>query len=407
MESGVPIDFELKDKNGNIIKDFKKRFKAWNNLKTEEARETESPIYKEMKNNQTLLIETIKEGYNQLLKEMGITQSVSSSGKKSFKITDFKKAATTLRKEILKREVNDNINDALDGFLKGDAVLEATPAYQQIRNILYSIADGRVISPKISGGQKVQIASTFFEDNRLKAEGKEGKVFSSEVLGFYKDEDGKRVCEIMVGRWFNTSMSDEELLNYLNTTPEGQKILQGVAFRIPTQKQNSIDVFKIAKFLPKEFGDSVVVPSALVKKVGSDFDIDKLSIYFKNVLVNAKGEPKIIPFFGYGEQAKKKINEWLVNNELLTLFDVRKEDPDAIEKLTEEDEEKDVAEIDKYYKKSLENEYIESMQRLITHPLNFKRLTAPNSADQMKDLSVKVTRNLDLSLLTMPPQKTC
>jgi hypothetical protein len=389
MEAGVPTDFQ----EG---KDFNTRFKAWGALKTEADKEKASPIYKEMKNNQTLLVETMKEGYSQLLKEMGITESVDSKGTKSFKITNFEKAAKTLRSEILKREINDNINDALTGFLNGEAVLEATPAYQQVRNILYSIADKRVISPKISGGQKVQIPSTFFEENRLKAEGKKGKVFSAsdDVLGFYKDEDGKRVCEIMVGRWFNTSMSDEELLNYLNNTPEGQKVLAGVAFRIPTQKQNSIDAFRIKKFLPKEFGDSVVIPSALVKKVGSDFDIDKLSIYFKNVLVNAKGEPKVVPFFGYGEQAKKKISEWLITNELETLFDVKKEDPDAIENLTEQDEEKDLADIDKYYKKSLENAYIESLEKLITHPSNFKRLTTPNSADQLKDLSKKITKKL-------------
>ena len=44
----------------------------------------------------------------------------------------------------------------------------------------------------------------------------------------------------------------------------------------------TIDVFKIKQFLPKEFGDSVVIPSALVKKVGSDFDIDKLYLHKKS-----------------------------------------------------------------------------------------------------------------------------
>ena len=386
MEAGVPVDFNSGGK-------FEERFKQWQNLKTEEQKEAASPLYKEIKNNQLLLEEIMQEGYDQLLKEMGITESIVNK-KKSFKITNFEKAAKTLREEIMKREVNDNISDALEGFLNGEAVLEATPAYQQVRNILYSIADKRVISPKMSGGQKVQIPSTFFEENRLKAEGKAGKVFSSDVLGFYKDEDGKRVCEIMVGRWFKSNLSDEQLLEYLNNTPEGQKVLAGVAFRIPTQKQNSIDVFKIKRFIPREFGDSVVIPSQLVKKAGSDFDIDKLSIYFKNVLVNAKGEPKIVPFFGYGEQAKKKISEWLITNELETLFDVNKEDPEAIENLSVEDEEKDLADLDKYYKKSLENAYVESLEKLISHPSNFDRLVAPNSADQLKTLSSKITKKL-------------
>lgn len=388
MEAGVPVDFNPDGK-------FEERFKEWGKLKTEEAKEAASPIYKEMRNNQMLLEEIMQEGYDQLLKEMGISESIVNK-KKEFKITNFEKAAKTLREEIMKREVNDNINDALTGFLNGEAVLEATPAYQQVRNILYSIADKRVISPKMPGGQKVQIPSTFLEENRLKAEGKSGKVFSAsdDLLKFYKNEKGERVCEIMVGRWFKTDMSDEALLKYLNTTPEGQKVLAGVAFRIPTQKQNSIDVFRIKKFLPREFGDSVVIPSQLVKKAGSDFDIDKLSIYFKNVLVNAKGEPKIVPFFGYGEQAKKKISEWLITNELETLFDVNKEDPEAIENLSVQDDEKDLADIDKHYKKSLENAYIESLENLISHPSNFDRLIAPNSADQLKKLSKKITNKL-------------
>jgi len=394
MEAGVPVDFEIKDKPKAT---FTEKYNAWFDLKTEEAKEAASPIYKEIRNNRMLLEELMDESYNQLLKKLGIEETIVN-GRKEFNITDFSKAAETLRAEIMKREVNDNINDALAGFLKGEAVLEATPAYQQVRNILYSIADKNVISPKMNGGLKVQISSTFLESVKAKPiefTNKKGVTkysYESDTLDFYKDEDGKRVCEIIVGRWFKSDMTDADLLNYLNNTKEGQKILEGVAFRIPTQKQNSIDVFRIKQFMPREFGDSVIIPSALVKKVGSDFDIDKLSLYFKNVLVNAKGLPVIVPFFGYGEQAKKKINNWLIENELSSLS--AKEDADAIDNLSEEDEDKDISEIDKYYKKSLQNAYIESMQNLITHPKNFTRLTTPNSADQLKDLAKKVTKQL-------------
>jgi len=79
-------------------------------------------------------------------------------------------------------------------------------------------------------------------------------VYNSKNLKFYRDEDGQRVCEIMVGRWFDSPLSDEELIKFLNTTDEGKRILEGIAFRIPTQKQNSIDSFRIKQFLPKENG---------------------------------------------------------------------------------------------------------------------------------------------------------
>jgi len=138
-------------------------------------------------------------------------------------------------------------------------------------------------------------------------------------------------------------------------------ILEGVGFRIPTQKQNSIDSFVIKRFLPEEFGDAVVIPSALVKKVGSDFDIDKLNVYLKNVDVNpTTGEIRLIPYQGATEEARNK-------------FKYRSD-----------------------FKKSLENGYIESLQKLVSHPLNFKNLVKPNSADQMKKLSREIVDKLGL-----------
>lgn len=289
MDAGVPIDFELKDSEGNVITNFTQRYSAWYGLT--EDQKMESELYREIKTNQDLLNALMKAGYNSLLRSLGISDK---NGK--ITISNYSAAAKTLRNEILKREVNDNISDALKSFLNGEAILEATPAYQQIRNILYSIADREIISPKTTGGMKVQVASTLLESVRAKKtniNGKEG--FTSDYLEFYKKE-GKRVCEVMVARWFDSPLSDEELLKYLNTTEEGKRILSGLAFRIPTQKQNSIDSFVIKQFLPNEFGDSVIVPAAIVAKTGSDFDIDKLSMYFKNVKVNKEGYPVYVEY---------------------------------------------------------------------------------------------------------------
>jgi hypothetical protein len=301
LDAGVPIDFEIKNSSGEIDTNFTNRYEAWFRL-SEEQKKEQSDVYKEIKNNEDLLVALIKNGYNNLLKTLGI-----SNVNGEFKIINFNKSATTLRNEILKREVNDNISDALKSFLEGKAILEATPAYQQVRNILYSIADREVVSSKMPGGMKVQIPSTLLESVRAKeveVNGKKG--LASDVLNFY-EKDGKRVCEIMVGRWFKSDLSDDELLDLWykkdkkgnrteELTEEGEKILSGLAYRIPTQKQNSIDSYVIKQFLPKEFGDSVVIPAALVAKAGSDFDIDKLSIYFKNVKIGKDGLPKYIEF---------------------------------------------------------------------------------------------------------------
>ena len=462
LEAGMPIDFVVKDVNDNIITDFNQRYEKWIALDTDAKREKASPLYKEIKNNQKLLEAKIEEGYKTLLRKLGIKETEKRGGGKEFKITDKDKLIKTLRDEILKREVNDNILDSFEGFKKGDVILEATPSYQQIRNILYSIADKNVVSTKISGGQKVQIPSTLFEGTRNAAkliETKEGQVptYESNILKFYEDDDGKRVCEIMLGRWFDSNKTDEELLKYFNDTDEGKKILSGLAYRIPTQKQNSIDVFKIAKFLPKDFGDSVVVPSALVKKVGSDFDIDKLSVYLKNVYQDADGNIKLVPFYGSTTRAKAKFKELykdlidkkikIVENKIIkqedlqqlftdisfgvssnesiekwlpifkewfaddvvdgkldatlvqdTIVDRLLELDKKLDKLTEKDLEDIIInkKADDLYKQSLENEYIQSLENLVSHPLNFDNLIKPNSADQLKDISKDVVEQLGL-----------
>jgi hypothetical protein len=352
MEAGVPVD-------------YKDGIEAWNKL-DEAGRKSYNNgnnLYNEIKKNQFLLEGMISLGFNNLLNSMGIKQVGEE-----FEVTNFSKAANTLRREVLKREVNDNIADALAGFLEGKVTLEATPAYQQIRNILYSIADREVVSQKVNGGMKVQIPSTFMEENRVKKEGEKG--YTSNVLKFYTNKEGQRVAEVMLSRWFDSNKTDQQLLDYLNNTEEGQEILKGIGFRIPTQKQNSIDVIKVAKFLPKEFGDSIIIPSALVKKAGSDFDIDKLSVYLKNLYSDRNGDLKIIPYYGVGEKALNKIKE--------LGLDINPSET---------------------YKRSLENEYFKSLENLISSEENFEPLTTPNSADQLKGLSGDIVKKLGVAAI--------
>lgn len=305
MEGGVPVDYR-KD-----LKTYEERFVAWSE---ETDKEGTSTLYKEIKTNQSLLEALTETGYNLLLKKLGLTKT-----KNGYVINDINKVVDVLSRAIANRDVNDNIISALEGMRSGQVIMEATPAYDQLRNILYSIADSTVISPKISGGQKVQMSSRLLETVDARKNTINGKTaYVSDVLKFYEDEDGKRYCEIMVGRWFKSNKTDEELINYFNNTEEGQAELAaitGIAFRIPSQKQNSIDAFRIAKFLPAEFGDSVIVPGPLVLKAGSDFDIDKLSIYFKNLRIGKNGYPEVIKYLtDNNSTAEQRYYNWVIDN---------------------------------------------------------------------------------------------
>lgn len=59
-----------------------------------------------------------------------------------------------------------------------------------------------------------------------------------------------------------------------------QSLVQTIGARIPNQGHNSMLPIEIVGFLPSEVGDLVIVPKEITKQMGSDFDVDKLYMYF-------------------------------------------------------------------------------------------------------------------------------
>lgn len=363
--------------------------------------ERKEVVRKAVSRNNEALKELIKNGYNEVLIKLGI-QDLGDG----FTITDKSKASETLRSEMLKREISENgidtisLNPLTNDF---EVMFEASVNYKQIKDILYSIVDKSIASPKVNGFSGVQISATGWENAKegrslvqkvvkngvtsykkitrkeyesLSNEEKQNVSLTSDRLKFYEDEDGKRHCEVLLPNWFKNKLknakykTDEEILKYLNETPEGKKILMGVGFRIPTQALNSVEVFKVAGFLPSYMGRSVVVPSEITTKAGSDFDIDKLNMYLKNVYVDKKGDIKLVPFFGFGEQALEKMRKFVA------------EEAPADGYLSAED----------YYKQSLENEYYDSLEEVLTLPENFSRLVAPNTSKDLEELADDIDR---------------
>ena len=69
-----------------------------------------------------------------------------------------------------------------------------------------------------------------------------------------------------------------------------QSLLEVIGFRIPTDGLHSIEFIKIKGFLPEKSGSQIVVPAELVTKSGSDFDIDKLTLYFPAYRIDGRGK---------------------------------------------------------------------------------------------------------------------
>jgi len=265
-------------------------------------------IFKEMHQN----------AYEEFLNKLGLEDLNGS-----YKIVDPVKISRSLEYELLRRQASQNVIDTIRLNEDGQFIMpfEASAAYEQIRSILISMINKSLISPQMNGKPHVQVPATLWENAKagrkllrktkdgyvkitrkqydaLSNEDKKGVVLSSDALKFYENEDGKRYMEVMIPNFWKKNFpgkTDEQILEYLNNNENG-KILFGVGFRIPNQATSSTEVFKVKGFLDPSMGSTVVVPSEIVAKAGSDFDIDKLNMYLKSVYTDANGNVKLIEY---------------------------------------------------------------------------------------------------------------
>src|ERR1044072_1164694 len=80
-----------------------------------------------------------------------------------------------------------------------------------------------------------------------------------------------------------------DMKKFLKTTEDGYQVidpeklpaefLQVVGARIPNQGHSSMLPIEVVGFLPEEMADTIIVPAAITKQMGSDFDVDKLYTY--------------------------------------------------------------------------------------------------------------------------------
>jgi hypothetical protein len=397
---------------------------------------------KEYTRNKNILNLMHRNGYKTLLDKLGIEDLDGV-----FKLVDNVSISQTLEQEMLRREVSENMKDTVQLDENGDFRIpfEASSAYIQIKDILYSIVDKAILSPKMNGSSHVQVPVTMWEnakEGRKVVEINGKKVFTSSTLKFYTKE--QPYMEVLLPAWFKDKLNkgrfktDDQILSYLNKTEEGRSILKGIGFRIPTQSMSSIENIVVKGFLPSYMGATVVVPSEITTKAGSDFDIDKLNIYLKSVYVDEKGNIKLIKYKGNEESTKtfysdvfdKKLErKKIVTSDILEALQLIHEGREYVEKydtkglvdryadilnviITESDdisvkEEELLQKIEQYgdgniqeglkkdfinemYRRSLENEYYDSLEKLLTLPENFERLISPVDDAGLKKMSDKL-----------------
>ena len=188
------------------------------------------------------------------------------------------------------QEVNDNIR-----------VFDALPNKIQFINLLQGLVRNRAISLKFPGDMLIQEPVTLHEHTKRDTTKSNPKLLPHRLA-----EDGKTVlpAQAMVNLPRNfiplvetlPGVTFEQRLAYFNDVLNGkkdapfvkalQKIKRMVANRIPGQGLNSVEALEIVQFLNPVGGPRVVLPTEVVTKSGSDFDIDKLTTYLNSFWVD-------------------------------------------------------------------------------------------------------------------------
>lgn len=295
-------------------------------------------------------------GKKKLLDKLGLTLDESGNYKYNEKIENLKKS---LRDEAIKRTMPDNIIEAIE-FIDFGLGVEPIIGREKIENILFSLADKTTISQKMFGKPSYQVAPTLFEEFSLEeTQTKEGsqKYLTSNRLKFYRTENGEfKQMEIFLPSWFKGKVAIGEL---------DKSLLQVIGFRIPTQGLNSIESIIVKGFLPESLGDVVVMPTEIVAKAGSDYDIDKLNIYLPNFYVTEQGKYVHIPTNLDQLDSNYETYSSVVNDK---------------NKLTK----------DEFILKAIENGMLENMHKLILHPENRYQLLSSVEASELKEIQWEI-----------------
>ena len=187
----------------------------------------------------------------------------------------------------------------------------------EIEKLLISWANRHIIKQKFNGEMNVQIPNTGFEmELRSELTAEEKIEYGTNGLRIYTREGvGKRgltlAAQTMISLQgdFKLLLKAEHLdgkvigtldrLNEMIQDPkwldigDNRKMITITGPRIPTAGPNMIEFFEIFKFLPEKAGNIIILPSGIVAKSGTDFDYDKLTNYYMNI-ISVNGKPELV-----------------------------------------------------------------------------------------------------------------
>lgn len=266
-----------------------------------------------------LINSLIKAEKRDLYSKMGVREDANHN----LSVSNIKKLVEYFFTEIDRKNQDSNVRKALkynEQTKQFEIPLDGAVQAQIIEGIIISSINNRIVRHRSNGSMLTQVAITGSERIKFsKEKSKEAlETFGNTELGYYtvEEENGKPVVtamQVKIGftkQWLpllelihpdgNRIGSLERLNEALkdkNWKKTNRDSIRMGAYRIPTQGLNFAEVMEVAEFLPAAFGDAIILPSEIVIKSGSDFDIDKLFVFYPNLNTEGDqiGKPVILP----------------------------------------------------------------------------------------------------------------
>lgn len=313
----------------------------------------------------------------ELLNEIGFEER---DGKYFGNFTDF---MGMLQRELGKRDMPDHllrmIGTTPSGKVKTDLSIHLEA--DTIEKMLLSVLTKRLVKQKVKGEALVQVPSSMYNglwDRTVRLE-KADEAYTKKYLGtnnlpfYYPGKDGTNAMKIAIAlqgdfvnllklKYNGKEIGDIDTLNmaikddkWLNEG-DNRKAISLTGARIPIQNLNSMEFAEVWHFLDPSAGNKVVVPTELVAKAGSDFDVDK--IFWMMPYIDREGN---------------YVKDEYTQDELKKIIKDKKLASKAI----------------KHQKRALENKLIQYNQKILSTPDNYVSLIRPNHTYLVKDYADK------------------
>lgn len=241
-----------------------------------------------------LIAENIRDSYEQLKKDLGLSGS---------RLEQNQKLSALLQETILKdQRYGSDLLRACSLDENGEFVIPPSDPIQSVRiqQLLNSIIKSRINKQKVQGGPAVQ-ASAFglSDDLHIIWQDKDGNLLQTREEFKGTDEQYKRYVEdnqhsVAYFECYAPIPSKEMEMALLKPdgsymTPQEaidkniitKEMLKAIGYRIPTEDKYSMMPLMIKGFVPKAAGEAIIMPKEITTTTGSDFDIDKMYIMFK------------------------------------------------------------------------------------------------------------------------------